>query len=112
MSEPIQSFDEFWPYYVLEHRVASNRTLHFIGSTLVLIVAAFMVYSGQWLLFFALPFVGYGFAWTGHFFIEKNKPASFKYPFYSLIADWKMWAYMLVGRMESEVEKALARQPA
>ncbi len=108
MSEQrIQTFVEFWPFYVGEHRNATCRALHFIGSTLVLVVIAAAIYSRNWWLLLATPFVGYGFAWVGHFFIEKNKPASFKYPLWSFIADWKMWAYMLTGRMGSEVERAV-----
>lgn len=103
----IQSFVEFWPFYVREHSLPACRALHFVGSTLVLVViAAAAVYN--WWLLLAAPVVGYGFAWIGHFTIEKNKPASFKYPLWSFIADWKMWAMILVGRMGAEVEKARA----
>lgn len=108
MSEQrIQSFAEFWPFYVREHSVPACRALHFIGSTLVLIVIAAAVAFNWWLLL-AAPVVGYGFAWFGHFAIEKNKPASFSYPVWSFLADWKMWAMMLVGRMGTEVQKAQA----
>lgn len=103
----IQTFAEFWPFYVREHSLPACRALHFIGSTLVLGVIAAAVAVNWWLLL-AAPVVGYGFAWIGHFAIEKNKPASFKYPLWSFIADWKMWAMMLVGRMGSEVQKAQA----
>lgn len=108
MSEQrFQSFAEFWPYYVREHLSTASRALHFVGSTLVLVViAAAAVYN--WWLLLAAPVVGYGFAWIGHFFIEKNKPASFDYPLWSLLADWKMWALTLAGRMGAEVEKARA----
>lgn len=108
MEQRISTFDEFWPMYVREHKLASNRMLHFIGSTLVLLVAAAIVYSGQWLWLVILPVVGYGFAWTGHFFIERNRPATFQYPLWSLIADWKMWGLMLIGRMGDEVDRILA----
>jgi hypothetical protein len=70
------------------------------------VIAAAIFYS-PWLLLLA-PVVGYGFAWIGHFAIEKNKPASFKYPLWSFIADWKMWGMTLAGRMGAEVEKAQA----
>lgn len=103
----IQSFAEFWPFYVREHSLPACRALHFIGSTLALLVIAAAATYNWWLLL-AAPFVGYGFAWVGHFFIEKNKPASFKYPLWSFIADWKMWAMILVGRMGAEVQKAQA----
>ena len=101
----IESFAEFWPFYVREHSVPACRALHFVGSTLVLVVIATAAYYSWWLLLLA-PLVGYGFAWIGHFTIEKNKPASFKYPLWSFIADWKMWSLMLTGRMGAEVAKA------
>jgi hypothetical protein len=69
-------------------------------------LVAAAVYNPWWLL--AAPIVGYGFAWVGHFVIEKNRPATFKYPLWSLAADWKMWALMLTGRMGGEVKKAHA----
>lgn len=103
----IQNFDEFWPFYVLEHSRPESRMLHFIGSTLSIIVLAAAIFYSPWLLL-AVPIVGYGFAWFGHFAIEKNRPASFRYPLWSFAADWKMWALMLRGRMAAEVEKARA----
>jgi hypothetical protein len=107
MSEPrITSFAAFWPFYVREHDNPLNRQLHFIGSSLGLVCLAALFYTGH-LWFFPLGLlIGYGFAWVGHFFVEKNKPASFKYPFWSFRADWKMWALILAGRMNSEVERA------
>jgi hypothetical protein len=101
-----QSFAEFWPYYAREHSVPGCRALHFVGSTLVLVLLAVIVarvVSPWW--FFALPFIGYGFAWVGHFVIEKNRPATFKYPFWSFIGDWKMWYLMLTGRMSAELDR-------
>jgi hypothetical protein len=107
MSESrIQTFAEFWPFYVREHSLSACRAFHFVGSTLVLaVVVLAIVYDNYWLLLLT-PLVGYGFAWISHFAIEKNRPASFKYPLWSFIADWKMWALMLIGRMGQEVEKA------
>jgi hypothetical protein len=101
----IQSFAEFWPFYVREHSLPACRALHFIGSTLALGLVAAGIFYNPWLLLAAVV-AGYGFAWVGHFFIEKNKPASFKYPLWSFAADWKMWAMILAGRMGAEVEKA------
>lgn len=109
MSEKrIQTFEEFWPFYVGEHRSPVCRALHFIGSTLSLVVLGTAIAMQNWWLLPLALVVGYGFAWIGHFFIEKNKPASFKYPLWSFFADWKMWAYMLTGRMGTEVERAVA----
>ena len=103
----IQTFAEFWPFYVREHSASACRALHFIGSTLALALLAGGIVYNPWLLA-AVPVVGYGFAWVGHFFIEHNKPASFKYPLWSFIADWKMWAMILSGRMGAEVQRAHA----
>jgi len=102
-----QSFAEFWPFYVREHSVPACRALHFVGSTLAVAVFVAAILYSPWLLV-AVPVVGYGFAWVSHFTIEKNRPASFKNPLWSFIADWKMWALMLTGRMGAEVAKAVA----
>jgi hypothetical protein len=109
MSKPeIQSFEQFWPYYVREHSQPGCRATHFIGSTLVLALVGLVIYSNNYWLLLALPIVGYGFAWFGHFLIEKNRPATFKYPLWSLMGDWKMWWLMLTGRMRPEIERAMA----
>jgi hypothetical protein len=106
-SERIRTFEEFWPHYVREHSTQACRTLHFIGSTLGLICLASLFVTGSlWFLPLGLV-LGYGFAWTGHFFIEHNRPATFQYPLWSFRADWKMWTLMLLGRMNPEVERAL-----
>lgn len=102
----LKSFAEFWPYYVREHANPVNRALHFAGSTLGLVcLIATLVTGNFWFILLGLV-IGYGFAWTGHFFIERNRPATFKYPLWSLRADWKMWSLMLAGQMEPEVRRA------
>lgn len=93
------SFSEFYPYYLEEHRNPTCRRLHFAGSLLVLIVTAWAITSGKLLLLLTLPFIGYGFAWFGHFKFEKNRPATFKYPLYSLMGDWVMFRDLLIGRI-------------
>jgi hypothetical protein len=105
--ERIQSFEEFWPYYVGEHQHPANRALHYVGTTLVIgtVVTAAVTANPTWLLL--APVVGYGPAWVGHFFIEKNKPASFSYPLWSLAADFKMYGMMLRGKMGEEVDRVL-----
>jgi len=89
--ERYQTFKEFYPFYLSEHRNTVSRRLHVIGTSvaLVLLLAA-LVTQFWWLLLVAL-LQGYGFAWVGHFFFEHNKPATFKYPLYSLLGDWRMW---------------------
>jgi hypothetical protein len=107
--DQVESFGEFWPYYVRQHSHPLNRTLHFIGSTLGLVCLILAFATGN--LWFILPgfILGYAFAWIGHFFLERNKPATFKYPFWSLRADWKMWMLILTGRMAAEVRQTTRR---
>lgn len=97
--QSFRTFSEFYPYYLEEHRNSNCRRLHFVGSLLVLLVLAWTVISGNLLLLLLLPVIGYGFAWVGHFVFEKNRPATFKYPLYSLMGDWVMFRDMLTGRI-------------
>eukprot|EP01120_Amphizonella_sp_Union-15-10_P015035 TRINITY_DN7584_c0_g2_i3.p1 TRINITY_DN7584_c0_g2~~TRINITY_DN7584_c0_g2_i3.p1 ORF type:complete len:133 (+),score=21.91 TRINITY_DN7584_c0_g2_i3:34-399(+) len=94
-----KSFAEFYPFYLSEHLNNTNRLLHFTGTTLVLVLVLSLLLTGSWSLLVLLPLCGYGFAWVGHFFFEKNKPASFKFPFYSLIGDFVMWFEILTGKI-------------
>ena len=91
------SFKAFYPYYLKEHRNVTCRRLHFIGSLLVLMVIISALLSQKYALLWLLPVIGYGFAWVGHFFFEKNRPATFKHPFYSLWGDWVMFKDILTG---------------
>lgn len=96
----IQSYEDFWPYYVSEHRDPTCRRLHFVGTSLVMAMAT------NPLLWPALPVAGYGFAWVGHFVFEKNRPATFDYPAWSLRADFRMWRKILLGQMDKELARA------
>lgn len=89
-------FRDFYPYYLAEHRHPSCRLLHYLGSTLVLVLLLAVVMSGNVSLLWAVPVVGYGAAWLGHFLFEHNRPATFRYPFYSLLGDWVMYGQMLI----------------
>lgn len=106
----IETFEEFWDYYVGEHKKKATRVFHFVGTT-----AAFGCFAGglltrqRWLVLIA-PFCGYGPAWISHFFIEKNRPATFKYPLWSLQADFVMWWKMLSGQMQAEVDRVMRKQ--
>lgn len=93
------SFRAFYPHYLGEHRQRLCRRWHFIGSTLVLLVLLLALASGRWALLWLLPVVGYGCAWVGHFVFEKNRPATFRHPVYSLLGDWVMYAQMLRGKL-------------
>ena len=99
MAKNYQSFREFYPYYLAEHADLTCRRLHFIGSWLVLAILIWAIIAANPWLLLLLPVVGYGFAWVGHFFFEKNKPATFKYPFYSLLADWVILKDTLTGKI-------------
>ncbi len=94
-----RSFAEFYPYYLGEHSNPTCRRLHFVGTSLVIALLAYTIGSGKWLLLLALPLFGYGFAWVGHFFYEKNRPATFTHPLYSLIGDFAMFRDILLGRI-------------
>lgn len=100
----IPNYQEFWKFYVGEHSKPSTRRLHFVGTTLVLALFVASFVTTYRLLIF-LPLAGYSFAWIGHFIFEKNRPATFKYPFWSLISDFVMFWYTVTGRMGREVEK-------
>jgi hypothetical protein len=92
------SFQDFYPFYLGEHRNAACRRLHVIGSALVLVVlAAAIATRDPWLLLL-MPVVGYGFAWVGHFFFERNRPATFSHPLWSLMGDWVMAFEVVAGR--------------
>lgn len=94
------SFADFYPFYLSEHSNRICRRLHFAGSTLGLICLALAIWQGQpWFIALGL-FLGYAFAWLGHFGFEKNKPASFKRPLYSFMGDWKMYADIWAGRVK------------
>ncbi len=99
MSSSFNSFSDFYPYYLNEHRNRACRRLHFVGSALVLVVLAWALISQHWWMLLLIPVIGYGFAWVGHFAFEKNRPATFKHPFYSLLGDWVMFRDMLIGRI-------------
>lgn len=94
-----QSFAEFYPFYLGEHLNPVCRTLHFVGSTIVLLLIVAAVMTSQWILLAAVPFAGYGFAWIGHFAFEKNKPATFSYPGWSFMGDWVMYWQLLTRQI-------------
>jgi hypothetical protein len=113
MSEKrIESFEEFWPFYVHEHSQKSTRIMHFVGTTAAAGTAvAALVLRRPSLVLLGLA-LGYGPAWVSHFFIEKNRPASFKYPRWSFQADWVMWSKIAAGTMDAEVERVMAENGA
>ncbi len=110
MADRIASFREFWPFYCREHSNPATRAIHFVGSLAGPTVAALLILrTGNPWFFFVYPLIAYGAAWGSHFLIEHNKPATFQYPLWSLIADYKMVGMMLAGRMSDEVRRAFGR---
>jgi hypothetical protein len=98
MKKKFVNFKEFWPFYIGEHRHPLNRRLHFIGAWFALAALVLAVVQMNWLWLLAMPLFGYGFAWIGHFVIEKNRPATFSYPVLSLMGDIYMFFQILLRR--------------
>jgi hypothetical protein len=105
MTERFKTYEAFWPFYVSQHLHPVNRRLHFVGTACVVTLLTLGVTLRPMLLL-ALPIVGYGFAWIGHFRFEKNRPATFTYPLWSLRGDFRMFRLMLLGRMAPEIARA------
>jgi len=106
MAASIQSYGEFWPVYLRAHTRPATRAMHYLGTALgmILLVLA-LVLASPWLLLAAVV-VGYGCAWTGHFLIEHNRPATFGHPLWSFVSDFRMLGLWLTGRLDRELESA------
>ena len=100
MDPSFKTFAEFYPFYLGEHRNVTCRRLHFVGTSLALVCVLMLAATGrpQYLLYALL--CGYAFAWVGHFFFEKNRPATFKHPFYSFVGDWAMYRDIWLRRIK------------
>ena len=98
MEKKYNSLKEFYPYYLSEHQHPTSRLLHFIGTGLVLVVLGFALALENYSWLAGIPVLGYGFAWVGHFFFEKNTPATFTYTFYSLASDFLLFFDLLRGK--------------
>lgn len=105
MSERISTFEEFWPYYLGEHRSPLCRGLHYVGTGMAIgsVAAAALTLNPAWLL--VAPIAGYGPAWFAHYVVEKNRPATFTYPAWSLRADFKMFGLAVRGKMGAEMKR-------
>jgi len=98
MEKEYKNLGQFYPFYLGEHSKTGNRIMHFIGTTLFLTCVGLFLFRGE-LKWLALgPVLAYGFAWFGHFFLEKNRPATFQYPILSLISDFKLYFDILRGK--------------
>jgi hypothetical protein len=97
MTERYRTFRDFYPFYLSEHVNVVSRRLHVIGTSIVVLCLFASVWFLDWRWLLAIPFIGYGFAWVGHFFFEKNRPATFVYPGFSLMGDFRLWWETVTG---------------
>ncbi len=109
MTERIQTYSEFWPYYLREHALPVTRGFHFVGTAIAVALGITAALKSDASLVPAAVLAGYGFAWVSHFLLEKNRPATFKYPFWSLFSDFRMAGLMLVGRLSKHLARAGVR---
>ena len=98
------TYEEFWPFYLKEHSDRITRALHFVGTNLAIAASIAGILVNPW-WFAAAPVAGYLFAWAGHLIFERNRPATFTYPLWSLRADFRMWAFMWRGRLSEELRR-------
>jgi len=109
MSEPkapITTYSEFWLFYLREHSRRETRQYHYAGTAAAILLFVAMLYTGNILLFVLALFAGYGPAWYAHFKVEKNRPATFRYPIWSLVSDFRMFGLWFFGRLKKELHKA------
>ena len=105
MTRRLSSFEEFWPHYVAQHTRPGTRALHFLGTSLALATVAAALTLGQPLWLLLVPVAGYGPAWIGHVFVEKNRPATLSHPLWSARGDLRMYRLMWMARMEPELAR-------
>ncbi len=106
MEKKYKNLKEFYPYYLTEHQNLTSRILHFVGTALFLAILVYGIATANFKLLLLVPVVGYGFAWVGHFFFEKNKPATFTYPAMSLASDFIMFYHILTGQLPRKMAEA------
>ncbi|MBX3594280.1 DUF962 domain-containing protein [Sphingomonas sp.] len=105
MARAITRYGDFWPYYLREHARAQTRAMHYAGTLLTFVALAAGIWLNSW-WFLAIPLAGYGFAWAAHFGVEKNRPATFTYPLWSLVSDYRMFFLWLTGRLGPHLKQA------
>ena len=97
--ERYRTFGDFYPFYLSEHANRTTRRLHFIGTSVALVLLITSVVTQNWWIIAVALVQGYAFAWVGHFLFEHNKPATFKYPGFSFMGDWRLWWEILTGKL-------------
>jgi hypothetical protein len=102
----IKTFKQFWPFYLREHTKPSTRYVHVVGSILALLILISALVTGDWVLLIGAPLCGYAFAWFSHFVLERNLPATLRYPLFSLVADYLMAYKVLTGKISEDLRKA------
>mmetsp|Transcript_46251 Transcript_46251/g.116470 ORF Transcript_46251/g.116470 Transcript_46251/m.116470 type:complete len:113 (+) Transcript_46251:56-394(+) len=98
LSKDFKTFEQFYPFYLAQHSNRTCRRLHVIGTSLGIVLLVWLLYSGAYHLLYTPFLVGYAFAWVGHFFFEKNRPATFKHPFYSFQGDFRLLYEVYTGK--------------
>lgn len=101
-----QNYAEFWPYYLRQHGKASTRAWHYLGTSLAIVCLCLALFEASWWWFLMAAIAGYAPAWIGHAFVEHNRPATFTYPFWSLVSDFRMFWLWLTGRLEPELTRS------
>jgi hypothetical protein len=97
--ERYRSFGDFYPFYLSEHSHKVSRRLHFTGTSIAVALLITAAITQRWWLIAVALVQGYAFAWIGHYFFERNKPATFRYPAFSLMGDWRLWWEILTGKL-------------
>ncbi len=106
MSERYTTYSSFFDFYLSEHSLPATRAIHYVGSACGIIALILTITTGLWWWIPAGLISGYSCAWFGHFFIEHNRPATFKYPLWSFIGDYHMFFLFLTGQLEKRRQRA------